>query len=108
MERVCLVRLELYVFVVELILIFSLIVISPDWRRILMYTILGFVLFRFFIVPNYNRFCDSYCAGVDCASSVLCSPVLSETNGDESLMDGSGGTSLSDVGDDNEFGEHEF
>jgi hypothetical protein len=34
--------------------------------------------------------------------------VLSETNGDESLMDGSGGTSLSDVGDDNEFGEHEF
>lgn len=43
MERVCLVRLELYVFVVELILIFSLIVISPDWRRILMYTILGFL-----------------------------------------------------------------
>ena len=41
----------------------------------MIYAVLGFLLFRFFIVPNYNRFCASYCGGVDCSESILCRPV---------------------------------
>ena len=41
-----------------------------------LYSLLGFLLFRFFIVPNYNRFWDTYCSGVDCNQSMLCAPVV--------------------------------
>lgn len=85
---------------------------SFDWRGTLFYTVLGFVLFRFFIIPNYNRFCDSYCGGVDCGESMLCNPVSMPPVGSEGFGDDSnnvGGAKSSLVEESgSEFDDYEF
>jgi hypothetical protein len=69
----------------------------------LIYTLLGFVLFRFFLIPNYNRFCDTYCSGVDCHDSMLCSPLPLPTGvvgEEEAAAGGYAGFSYSDSDSD--------
>mmetsp|Transcript_29363 Transcript_29363/g.49563 ORF Transcript_29363/g.49563 Transcript_29363/m.49563 type:complete len:630 (+) Transcript_29363:140-2029(+) len=83
---------------------------SFDWRGTLLYTILGFILFRFFIIPNYNRFCDSYCGGVDCSDSMLCSPLPATVSegfpDDSSSVEGAVKSIVEESG--SEFDDYEF